>query len=125
MNEAAKMKREAQESLAEYEDRLRRIDEEIDRVRREMREAAEAERQRILTEAKERRARLERDAKLLIEQEMKAAHETLLRETVQSAVQTAEELLVKQVGTQDHDRLATEYLQMLGKSGINATGGRA
>jgi F-type H+-transporting ATPase subunit b len=125
MNEASKMKREAQESLEQYEEKLRHVDEEIERVRREMRESAEAERQRILAEAKERRARMERDAKLLIEQEMKAAHEMLMRETVRSAVRSAEEMLQKQVTSQDHDRLANEYVDIVGKSGINAYGGRA
>src|SRR6185503_391997 len=69
MDEAARMKREAKRRLRELEDKLEHIDEEIERVRREMREAGEAERVRILAEAKERRTRMERDARLLIDQE--------------------------------------------------------
>jgi F-type H+-transporting ATPase subunit b len=125
MNEASKMRREAQDSLEKYEEKLRHIDQEIERVRREMRESAEAERARILSEAKERRARMERDARVLIEQEMKAAREALMRETVRSAVKSATEMLEKQVTSQDHERLATEYVDLVSKTGVNAIGGRA
>jgi F-type H+-transporting ATPase subunit b len=125
MNEAAKMKREAEETLEGYEEKLRHIDEEIERIRREMREAAEAERKRILEDAKERRARMEREAKVLIEQELKAARDALMEETVRAAVRTAEELLKSQVTPQDHERVAKEYVELLASSEVNATGGRA
>jgi F-type H+-transporting ATPase subunit b len=120
MDEAARMKEDAAERLADYEAKLERIDEEIERVKREMREAGELERTRILAEAKEKRARMEREAQLLIEQELKAARELLLRETVQSAVTSAEEVLSRQVTTSDHQRLADEYVKGLGA----ALGGR-
>ena len=71
MDDAARMKAEAQTKLTEYEDKLKRLDSEVERIRTEMREAAEAERRRILAEAKERRDRMERDAHLLVEQELK------------------------------------------------------
>lgn len=125
MDEAGRMKADAEQSLAKYEDKLKRIDDEIERVRREMRESAEAERKHILAEAKERRERMEREARVLVEQELKAAREELMRETVRSAVRSAGELLQKQISGQDHDRLASEYLELLNKSGVNATGGKA
>ncbi|HEV8244127.1 MAG TPA: ATP synthase F0 subunit B, partial [Polyangiaceae bacterium] len=84
MDEAARMKREAKRRLREFEDKLENIDDEIERVRREMREAGEADRARILAEAKERRTRMERDAQLLIEQELGAAREALLREATRT-----------------------------------------
>jgi F0F1-type ATP synthase membrane subunit b/b' len=116
MDEAAKMKDEAASSLAEYEQKLARIDEDIERIKKDMREAGEAERVRVLAEAKERRARMERDAKLLIELELKAAHEELLRETVASAVRSAEDRLTKQVTVADQQRIAEHYLKSIGSS---------
>src|SRR5258706_587734 len=79
MEEAAALKAEAEQSLAKYKKKLDDVDQEVARIRSEMREAGESERQRILSEAKERRARLERDARTLIEQELKAAREQLPR----------------------------------------------
>jgi F0F1-type ATP synthase membrane subunit b/b' len=61
----------------------------------------------------------------LIEQELKAAREQLLRETVATAVRTASEALNKQVTDADHERLAQEYLAALDRVQIHARGGRA
>lgn len=113
MDQAAKMKAEAEEQLAHYEQKLSQVDSDIERIRREMREAAETERQHILREAKERRVRVEREAKLLISQELKAARETLFQDAVRAAVQSAEQLVKTQLSQTDHQRLADEYLQSL------------
>jgi F-type H+-transporting ATPase subunit b len=125
MEEAGKMKADAAKTLAQYEEKLKHLDQEIERIKKEMREAAEAERKRILSETKERRERMERDAKLLVEQELKAAREALMRETVAGAVRSAEDILAKQLGAMDHDRLAREYLEGMQKVSLNATGGRS
>lgn len=110
MEEAARMKREAEARLEEYEQKLDHIDDEIERVKKEMQEAGERERERILKEAKERRERMERDAKLLIEQELKAAREELLREAARAAVSSAQSTIESKISASDHARLADEYL---------------
>ncbi len=125
MQEASTMKDDAAKRLADYEDKLAHVDEEIERVRREMRETGQRERERILAEAKERQVRMERDARLLIEQELKAAHERLLKETIRTAVKSAEEKVTKQAVASDHRRLADNYLAGLGTA-LEQTGvGRA
>jgi hypothetical protein len=52
MDDAAKMKAEAEASLAKYQAQLDNIEQEIARIKREMKEAGEAESARILSEAK-------------------------------------------------------------------------
>jgi len=121
---AAKMKEDAAERLDDYEDKLAHIDEEIERVKREMREAGEADRVRILAEAKERRQRMERDARLLIDQELKAARQDLLKETIDSAIKSASERIAKELSQADHQRLADDYLAGLDRSLANAKVGR-
>jgi F-type H+-transporting ATPase subunit b len=118
MEEAEKMRAEAERSLAEYEQKLAQIEQEITRVRDEMRAAGETERKRILAEANERRSRMERDARILIEQELKAARELLLGETVKIAVRAAEATLLAKITSQDHTRLAEEHL-----SGVKSAAG--
>jgi len=110
MDDAARMKRDAETRLEDYEEKLDHIDDEIVRVRNEMREAGQLERERILKDAKERRARMERDAKLLIEQELKAAREELLREAVRAAVNSAQTTLQSRITASDQQRLADEYI---------------
>ncbi len=110
-DEAAKMKREAEEQLSRYEERLRNVDEEIERVRTQMREAGEAERTRVLNEAKERRERMEREAVVMVEQELKAARELLFQAAVRSAISSAQDALRDQLTPSDQQRIAEEYLK--------------
>jgi F-type H+-transporting ATPase subunit b len=117
MDDAARMKREAEVRLGEYEDRLARVDEEVERVRREMREAAEAERARILGEARARRERMEADAKALVAQELAAAADTIKGKMIAGALNSALAAIKAQVGADDQTRLADEYLAGLGGSG--------
>lgn len=113
MEEAGKMKSEAEARLADYEQKLATIDEEIERVRDEMRRAGQTERKRILAEAKEKRARMERDAQTLISQELKAVREALLAETARGALRSAEAAIVAKINAGDQSRLADEYLSGL------------
>jgi len=125
IEDAARMRDDAEERLAEYEDKLEHLDDEIERFKREMREASEAERTRVLAEAKERRVRMERDAHLLIEQELKTAHQELVREAVASALHKATERLARGLTAADQQRMADEYLAAIDSVVINARGGRA
>ncbi|HVY31182.1 MAG TPA: ATP synthase F0 subunit B [Polyangiaceae bacterium] len=122
MEDAAKMKAEAEASLAKYQAKLDNIEDEITRIKQDMKEAGESESARILSEAKERRARMERDARTLVEQELKAARESLLRDTVRAAVKSAEQTLTAKIGDADQQRLADEYLGQIKASGAALRG---
>jgi F0F1-type ATP synthase membrane subunit b/b' len=109
--------------LADYEQKLNSIDQEIERVRVQMREAAEIERKRVLQEAKERRERMERDARILVEQELKAAREQLIQETARVSLESAQKLIVAQLTAGDKERLLQEYLtSVVGKVGPGSNG---
>jgi F-type H+-transporting ATPase subunit b len=123
IEDAAKMKAAAEARLSEYQKKLDEVDQEVARIRREMKQSGEAESARILSEAKERRARMERDARTLIDQELKAARENLLRDTVRAAVKSAEVTLTARIGDADQQRLGQEYLASIKASG-NALRGR-
>jgi F-type H+-transporting ATPase subunit b len=110
MEEAGKMKSDAKAQLAHYEQKLATLDQEIERVRADLRSAGESERKRILAEAKEKRARMERDALTLISQELKAAREGLTSEMAQTALRSAETALRSRITAADQTRLADEYL---------------
>ena len=122
MDDAAKMKAEAEASLAKYQKQLDEIDQEVARIRREMKEAGEAESARILGEAKERRERMERDARTLVDQELKATRESLMRDTVRAAVKSAEATLVAKIGDGDRQRLGDEFLASVKASGAALRG---
>jgi F-type H+-transporting ATPase subunit b len=110
---AAAMKAEAEGQLEFYEEKLRKLDQEIETIRTQMREQAEAERRRILAEAKSEREQLERDAHVLVQQELKVARQELFQAVVAEAVRSAEETVKKQVNEADQQRLADDFLATL------------
>lgn len=113
IDEAAQMKAEAQAQLGKYEDKLKHIDDEIRRVKREMKEAGELERQRILAEAKHKRERMEREARQMVELELNAAREELRIMAIRLAMQRAEERLSRQLSLADHQRVFEQYLDQI------------
>jgi F0F1-type ATP synthase membrane subunit b/b' len=113
IEDAAAMHDEAKRQLDFYRNKLENLDAEIERVKREMREGADTERKRILEDASLRRTRLEQEARLLIEQELKALRQDLTRETAQAAMRSAREMLVQNTSTDDHRRLCEGYLETL------------
>lgn len=110
VDEAAAMEAEARQQLARYEQQLGNLDAEITRVKEEMREAAETERKRVLQEAAVRRERIEREARTLLSQELKAACEALEQSTKRAALLSARSILKEQLTTHDDRRLCDVYL---------------
>lgn len=110
MEEAGQMKSDAEARLADYEQKLATVDQEIERVREDMRASGQSERKRILADAKDKQSRMEREAQTLIGQELKAAREGLLSEMTRAALRSAESSLRSNVTAADQSRLAEEFL---------------
>ncbi len=113
MQQAARMKAEATEQLAQYQAKLDSVDSDIERIKRDMREAAELEREGILAAARERKVRMSYEATRLLEQEQKAMQQTLIQQMTRGAAETARELLLTQVVSSDHQRMSEAYLSDL------------
>ena len=71
IEDAQLMRHEAEERALKYQEKLKHLEVELTETREALRGAGEAERQRIVKEAEEKAARMERDAKFLVEQELK------------------------------------------------------
>ncbi|MBN8611617.1 MAG: ATP synthase F0 subunit B [Deltaproteobacteria bacterium] len=113
LEEAKRMKTEAEAKFAEYSKRIDTMDAELDRVREDMRKAGQAERDRLVSEASEKAARMHAEARFLVEQQMKQLKEELTREAIESAVVAAEAILRQGTSAADQQRLADEYLARL------------
>jgi F-type H+-transporting ATPase subunit b len=114
IEEAQKMRREAEGRAKLYQAKLEKLDEEVRTAREGLVRAGEAERDRIILEAEAKAERMRRDAEFQVEQELKQIRVDLLRDTVEAAVGAAEELLKKRVTPADQERLAEDYLSDLG-----------
>jgi F0F1-type ATP synthase membrane subunit b/b' len=114
IEEAQKMKREAEERAKTYQSKLEKLEEELQIARESLVRAGEAESERIVREAETKAERMRKDAGFLVEQELKKLRGELWRDAVEGAVAAAEELLKKRVTPADQERLAEDYLADLG-----------
>jgi F-type H+-transporting ATPase subunit b len=125
LEEAARMKAEAEERAKKYQARLQTLEAEKAMAIEALVRAGEAEKERIVREAEAKAERMKKDAEFLVEQEVKQLRVDVWREAVDTAVAAAEELLKKRVTPADQERLAEEYLADLGttKTKTAAAGG--
>ena len=113
IEEAQRMKAEAEARAKQYQAKLASLGEELETTRRALVEAGKGERDRIVKEAEEKAERMTKDAVFLLEQEVKQMRQDLVKETVEIAIAVAEEMLKKKITPSDHERLADEYLSEL------------
>jgi F-type H+-transporting ATPase subunit b len=125
IEEANRIKKEAQDRAKMYQAKLARLEEELQTARQALVEAGQGERERIIREAEEKAARMRRDADLRIEQEIKQMRQDIWREAVEQAVVAAEDLLKKRVTQADQERLAEQYLSDLAHEKPATAGGGA
>jgi F0F1-type ATP synthase membrane subunit b/b' len=114
IEEAARMKQEAEERAKKYQAKLEFVEQELVAAREALVRGAEAERDRIVKDAESKAERVRKDAEFLVEQELKQIRLDLWREAVDTAIVAAEELLKKRVTAADQERLADDYLADLG-----------
>ena len=110
MQEAGRLKDDSARQLAEYQAKLAHLDDDIERIKSEMKRTGEAERERILAEAAERRERIERDARRVIDAEMEATKLTLHHEVIAKAMEIARASIAAQASAKDQDRLFDDAL---------------
>ena len=114
IEEAQRMRREAEERAKTYQAKLEHLQEEVRAARGALARTGEAERDRIVAEADAKAERMRTDATFLVEQEIKQIRQDLWHEALESAVAAAEQLLAQRVTSADHERLAEDYLADLG-----------
>lgn len=110
LQSAAQLRKEAEERYAKWQRQLLDLDAELQRVRATARERAEAERERILADARAAAERIRSDAHVAVEQELRRAREQLRQEASNLSIQLAGELLQAQVTDTDRDRLLDEFI---------------
>ncbi len=113
LKSAAEVKAEAEAQLAQYRERLANMDQELSRLKAEMLQAGQAERERMLYEAEQKVERMRKDVTFTIEQQVKQVRLDLLNDLANKTVSTAEQVLVKEVSASDRDRLSKSFLDML------------
>lgn len=117
LDEAAKLRQEAADKLAEYENRLKSADAEIQKLVEGMRADAEGDRKRILANAEVQAAQMKRDAELRIAAEIELARAQLTREVTAAAAAATEKLLRDKITPADQQNLVSAFLSDVQRAG--------
>ena len=110
LEEAAKLRQQAADKLAEYETRLKDADAEIKKLVEGMRTDAEADKKRILAAAETQAAAMKRDAEQRIAAELEYARAALTREVTAAATAATEKLLREKLQPADQQRLVSSFI---------------
>jgi F-type H+-transporting ATPase subunit b len=120
IEEAQKIKHEAEARSKQYAAKLEALGMELETTKAALATAGVGEKARIVREAEERAARMQKDAQLLIEQERAQMHADLQREAVAAALEAAETVLRTKLTQADQERVAEEFLATLNAKPVAA-----
>jgi F-type H+-transporting ATPase subunit b len=113
--EANEVKRAAEAAFATYTERMRSLDSELSKLRKDVAEAAERDRARIVEEANDTVARLKLETENLIQRQAEQLETQIRREVVSAAAAAAEKAVRELTTPEDQQRLANAFVRELSK----------
>ena len=114
LDEAAKLRAEAQKKLEEYEARIKNVDGEIKKLVDGIRADAQADKNRILEQAAAQAAQMKKDAESRIAAEIELARTQLTKEVTAAAVGATEKLLKDKTTPDDQRKLVQTFIGGVG-----------
>lgn len=122
IDKATSAREEAEGVLAEYRDKLDKLDGEIGALMKDAKERAEADRKRIIEDAEREAEQIKASAKAAAEREAASRKRQLEAEIIDRAVERAEALLRTKITPADQRGMVDRYVDQLGSVNF---GGRA
>lgn len=113
IEEASRVRAEAEAKLKEYKQKLALLDKRIEQIHNELGLEAAEEKKRILMEAEDASSKIREQARLTAGQEIKKAKIELQKEVARLAVELAEEVLAEKIKPEDQKRLLKDYIGRL------------
>jgi len=114
INEADEGKKQAEEKVRNYQERLSRLAIEARQIQEALRAEGERGKVRLLAEAENLAAKIKADATFLTEQEVKVARQQIRAEIARVAQEAARKTLQRYFTQADQKRLVEEFLTQLG-----------
>lgn len=115
LEEAEVVKADAEKKFKEYDEKIKKAEEEIQGIAAMIKAQGEEEKKRIIADAGRAAEKMKEDAKARMDQELKKAKNELRLEASELAVQLAEDILKKKVTKEDHEGMVREYLDRMVK----------
>jgi len=110
-----KEKEESENRYLEVEKELKEFEEKKKEILEEFKREGIAEKEKIISEAKERAKQIMEHAQLTIQQELQSTKDRLRKEVVDLAAQKAQEIIGKEIKDKDQDQLVDEFIERVGK----------
>lgn len=120
LDRATTAREKAEATLAEYETRLQKLETEISELLAEAKTRAEADRTRIVEEAKVEAEQIKAAARAAAEREAESMRRDLEAEVVDRAVARAEALIKQQIGPSDQRAMVDDFIGRL--AGVELSG---
>lgn len=117
LESSAQLLAESERKLAEWNRKAAGLDQEAETIRASTLRAAEAERDRILADARVTAERIRQAANAVAERELRTAQESLRREAADLAIELAAKILREQVNDGDRNRLVDEFIGRIEREG--------
>jgi len=118
---AADQLAKAETSYAKWQRRMIDLETELDEIRATSRQRAEAERERIIGDARASAERIQREATAAVALELRRAREILREEAARLAIELAGERLAREVTDADRDRLIDEFIDLIAATSGSGT----
>ncbi len=113
IDEAGKLLGEAKEMLANYESKLAGLDDQVESMMTQYKEAGEAEKARLIKEGEAEAKRIREEAERAAQGEFTRARAKIEAEVIERAIAAAEKSITENLNASDHRRLTAEYLGQL------------
>ena len=113
IDQANKLLEEAESKFAQWQEKIERLDQEVGQIRADSLHLAEAEKERILAQARQTAERIRKEGKISIARELENARSALRAEAADLAIEFAREILAQQVNDADRAKLLDGFIQGL------------
>jgi F-type H+-transporting ATPase subunit b len=114
--QAAAKKQAAEARVSEYEAKLAGLDKEIQSIHAALRDEAEREKSKLISEAQAMAVKIKEDANFLGDQEVKIARQRIREELANQAEATAQELIRRNLSPEDQSRLVLDFIQSMAQT---------
>lgn len=115
LDDLKRKKEEADARYVELEKRLRDYEEKKKEIIAQFEAEGAAEKERIITAAKQRAAQIMAQADLTIEREIQAARDRLMQAVIEVAAQKAQDIILNEIKDKDQDQLVNEFIENVEK----------
>jgi F-type H+-transporting ATPase subunit b len=113
LEETEKVLKDAQTLRAQYQERLDKLDGEIEVFKKETMQQADAEKKKIIEEAHAFAERIREQARLTAEQENKDMARKIKEGISRLTMEKAQQLITEKITQSDHDKLVEEFIVKL------------